>query len=150
MLFYSGKTNTFGEVHHGNTVTDFLTQERDRGITICSAAVTFPWKEHKINLLDTPGHIDFTMEVEQSLAAVDGTVIILDSSAGVEAQTLTVWEQSNYHNIPKIVFVNKMDRLDSNFNGCLHDLKSKLNATPIILQYPLFGDDRRLKGRYKI
>ena len=88
MLFYSGKTNNLGEVHHGNTVTDFLSQERERGITICSAAVTFNWKDHRVNLLDTPGHIDFTMEVEQSLGAVDGTVVILDSSAGVEAQTV--------------------------------------------------------------
>jgi elongation factor G len=89
MLFYSGKTKILGEVHHGTTVTDYLLQERERGITICSSAVAFNWKNHKINLLDTPGHIDFTMEVEQSLSAVDGCVIILDGSAGVEAQTFT-------------------------------------------------------------
>ncbi|XP_049530571.1 ribosome-releasing factor 2, mitochondrial isoform X2 [Anopheles darlingi] len=100
MLYYAGRTETLGEVHHGTTVTDFLQQERERGITICSAAVCFDWKNHRINLLDTPGHIDFTMEVEQSLGAVDGTVIILDGSAGVEAQTVTVWGQANRHRLP--------------------------------------------------
>lgn len=139
MLFYSGKTKCLGEVHHGNTVTDFLAQERERGITICSSAVTLPWKEHRINLLDTPGHIDFTMEVEQSLGAVDGAVIILDASAGVEAQTITVWHQADHHCLPRIVFANKMDRADADFDGCLNDLKQKLDSVPVAVQLPIMG-----------
>lgn len=146
MLFYSGKTRTLGEVHHGTTVTDFLTQERERGITICSSAVMFKWKDHRINLLDTPGHIDFTMEVEQSLGAVDGCVVILDSSAGVEAQTITVWSQADRYELPKIVFANKMDRDDADFHGCVEDVRSKLGVTPIPLQMPLLIDGR-FKGR---
>lgn len=139
MLFYSGKTHYMGEVHRGNTVTDFLAQERERGITICSSAVTFTWNEHRINLLDTPGHIDFTMEVEQSLNAVDGTVIILDASAGVEAQTITVWHQVDQHNLPRIVFANKMDRADADFDQCLKDLRTKLLANPLPIQMPIMG-----------
>lgn len=139
MLFYSGITHTLGEVHHGTTVTDFLAQERERGITICSAAVSFPWKSHKINLLDTPGHIDFTMEVEQSLSAIDGCVIILDASAGVEVQTITVWSQADNHKLPRIVFANKMDRADADFLGSVNELRTKLNVTPIPLQWPIHG-----------
>lgn len=140
MLYYSGKTHTMGEVHHGNTITDFLAQERERGITICSAAVTFPWKDYRINLLDTPGHIDFTMEVEQSLGAVDGVVVVLDSSAGVEAQTVTVWHQADHYKLPRMVFANKMDRADADFQGCLNDLENKLNCTAIPLQLPIMGE----------
>lgn len=139
MLFYSGKTRTLGEVHHGNTVTDFLAQERERGITICSAAVSLPWRDHRINLLDTPGHIDFTMEVEQSLGAVDGTVIVLDATAGVEAQTNTVWNQADHHNLPRIVFANKMDRPDADFGYCLTDIKRKLDVIPLATQIPIVG-----------
>lgn len=139
MLYYSGKTPTLGEVHHGNTVTDFLSEERDRGITICSAAVSLPWRDHRINLLDTPGHIDFTMEVEQSLGAVDGTVIVLDASAGVEAQTFTVWNQADHHNLPRIVFANKMDKAGANFGKCLKDIRTKLGAVPVATQIPIVG-----------
>lgn len=137
MLYYSGKTKALGEVHRGNTVTDFLKQERERGITICSSAVSFDWKDYRINLLDTPGHIDFTMEVEQSLIAIDGAIIILDASSGVEAQTVTVWGQTSRHDLPRIVFVNKMDRRDANFEACIDDLKKKLGAKPIALQIPI-------------
>lgn len=139
MLYYAGKTHAMGEVHHGNTITDFLAQERERGITICSAAVTFPWKDYRINLLDTPGHIDFTMEVEQSLGAVDGVVVVLDSSAGVEAQTVTVWNQADHYKLPRMVLANKMDRSDANFQGCLDDLERKLGCVPIPLQLPVMG-----------
>lgn len=149
MLFYSGKTHAMGEVHRGNTVTDFLAQERDRGITICSSAVTLPWKEHRINLLDTPGHIDFTMEVEQSLGAVDGVVIVLDSSAGVEAQTVTVWHQANNYRLPRLVFANKMDRADADFENCLSDLKRKLGCIPAPIQYPIMGE-KGLTGNYHV
>lgn len=132
-------------MHHGNTVTDCLSQERERGITICSSAVSLQWKNHRINVLDTPGHIDFTMEVEQSLSAVDGAVVILDSSAGVEAQTITVWNQADRHKLPRIVFANKMDRKDADFDACLIDLKMKLEANPIPIQWPL-QKDQNLNG----
>lgn len=146
MLFYSGKTRTLGEVHHGTTVTDFLAQERERGITICSAAVTFDWNDHRINLLDTPGHIDFTMEVEQSLSAIDGCVVVLDASAGVEVQTITVWTQADYQQLPRIVFINKMDRKDSDFDGSVAELRSKLNVNPLPLQLPISSRDKGLVG----
>lgn len=146
MLFYSGKTKFLGEVHRGNTVTDFLSQERDRGITICSSAVSFPWNEAKINLLDTPGHIDFTMEVEQSLFAVDGVIIVLDGTAGVEAQTLTVWSQAEKHKLPKMIFINKMDRPDASFDTSVKDISSKLDTKPICLQYP----DKDSKGHLNV
>ncbi|KAH8288516.1 hypothetical protein KR054_004381 [Drosophila jambulina] len=141
MLFYAGKTRTLGEVHRGNTVTDYLTQERERGITICSSAVTFPWNGHRINLLDTPGHIDFTMEVEQSLYAVDGVVVVLDGTAGVEAQTVTVWTQADKHKLPRLIFVNKMDRPDADFEKCVNDLKAKLETQPVCLQFPVKSED---------
>ncbi|CAH0395875.1 unnamed protein product [Bemisia tabaci] len=142
MLFYSGKIRAMGEVHHGNTVTDYLEQERKRGITITSAAVTFPWSDHQINLVDTPGHIDFTTEVEQSLAVMDGGVVVLDSSSGVEAQTLTVWRQAQNYKIPCIVFANKMDRADANLKLCLQGLIQKLEVTPLLLQIPVRVKDK--------
>ncbi|XP_064549628.1 ribosome-releasing factor 2, mitochondrial isoform X1 [Drosophila montana] len=149
MLFYAGKTRSLGEVHRGNTVTDYLTQERERGITICSSAVTFAWNGKRINLLDTPGHIDFTMEVEQSLYAVDGVVVVLDGSAGVEAQTVTVWTQADKHRLPRLVFVNKMDRSDAIFDKCIDDLKAKLDAKPICTQLPAKNVDGQL-GIYDV
>ncbi|KAL3286202.1 hypothetical protein HHI36_000712 [Cryptolaemus montrouzieri] len=137
MLYYSGLISQMGEVHHGNTVTDYMAQERERGITITSAAVTFYWRNHQFNLIDTPGHIDFTMEVEQSLNVLDGAVFILDSSAGVEAQTLTVWSQSDRYKLPRIIFLNKMDRVDANVNMCLESIKQKLAIIPLCLQKPV-------------
>ncbi|KAH8381305.1 hypothetical protein KR093_002532 [Drosophila rubida] len=144
MLFYAGKTRALGEVHRGNTVTDYLAQERERGITICSSAVTFPWNGKRINLLDTPGHIDFTMEVEQSLCAVDGVVVVLDGTAGVEAQTVTVWTQADKHKLPRLVFVNKMDRPDANFEKCVYELKTKLDAEPVCTQFPVKNNEGHL------
>ncbi|XP_044747225.1 ribosome-releasing factor 2, mitochondrial [Coccinella septempunctata] len=137
MLFYSGTINQMGEVHHGNTVTDYMTQERERGITITSAAVTFFWRSHQFNLIDTPGHIDFTMEVEQSLNVLDGAVFILDASAGVEAQTLTVWRQADRYNLPRFIFLNKMDRTDASVEHCFHSIQQKLSVTPLCLQIPI-------------
>lgn len=137
MLFYSGTISSMGEVHHGNTVTDFMDQERERGITITSAAVTFLWKNYKFNLIDTPGHIDFTNEVEQTLGALDGAIVVLDGSAGVEAQTLTVWRQADVYNIPRIIYVNKMDRKDANFEKCLKSIETKLETLPLATQLPL-------------
>ncbi|KAL0103381.1 hypothetical protein PUN28_017565 [Cardiocondyla obscurior] len=115
MLYYSGVIKNMGEVHHGNTVTDYMEQERQRGITITSAAVTFNWKDYRFNLIDTPGHIDFTMEVEQTLQILDGAIVVLDGSAGVEAQTLTVSRQADRYDIPRIFYINKMDRPDADF-----------------------------------
>ncbi|CAK9809277.1 Ribosome-releasing factor 2, mitochondrial [Anthophora plagiata] len=137
MLYYSGLIRHMGEVHHGNTVTDYMDQERQRGITITSAAVTFPWKNHRINLIDTPGHIDFTMEVEQTLRVLDGAIVILDGSAGVEAQTLTVCRQADKYDIPRIIYVNKMDRQDANFDMCLKSIQSKLNIEVFPTQFPI-------------
>ena len=130
-----------GEVHHGNTVTDYMEQERERGITITSAAVTFPWKNYRFNLIDTPGHIDFTNEVEQTLGVLDGAVVVLDGSAGVEAQTLTVWRQANQYNIPRIVYINKMDRNDADFEKSLMSIESKLETLSLATQFPLKCDN---------
>ncbi|KAJ8891472.1 hypothetical protein PR048_004000 [Dryococelus australis] len=144
MLYYAGTTHSMGEVHRGNTVTDFLEQERKRGITIASAAVTFVWRGHRVNLLDTPGHIDFTAEVEQTLAAMDGAVVVLDGSAGVEAQTVTVWQQADKHSLPRIVYVNKMDRQDVDLAMCVHSVQSKFDLPAILLQRPIL--DGGIKG----
>ncbi|XP_065207063.1 ribosome-releasing factor 2, mitochondrial [Planococcus citri] len=140
MLYYSGTINRMGEVHRGDTITDYLEQERDRGITITSASVTIPWLNHRINIIDTPGHIDFTYEVEQSLNVIDGAIIILDGSQGVEAQTLTVWRQADKYQIPRIVYVNKMDRLDSSFDMCMKSLETKFEREFLPLQVPLRGE----------
>ncbi|XP_050465862.1 ribosome-releasing factor 2, mitochondrial [Cataglyphis hispanica] len=137
MLFYSGLIKNMGEVHHGNTVTDYMEQERQRGITITSAAVTFNWKDYRFNLIDTPGHIDFTMEVEQTLQILDGAIIVLDGSAGVEAQTLTVSRQADRYNIPRIIYINKMDRSDADFDMSLKSIESKLNIEILPIQIPM-------------
>ncbi|KAJ8925928.1 hypothetical protein NQ315_009780 [Exocentrus adspersus] len=137
MLYYSGIIDHMGEVHHGNTVTDYMDQERERGITITSAAVTFNWRNNLINLIDTPGHIDFTMEVEQTLNVLDGAVVVLDASAGVEAQTQTVWRQADRYHIPRIVFVNKMDRSDADIEMCCEAIEDKLETPCLLLQLPV-------------
>lgn len=137
MLYYSGLIKSMGEVHHGNTVTDYMEQERQRGITITSAAVTFNWKDYRFNLIDTPGHIDFTMEVEQTLQILDGGIVVLDGSAGVEAQTLTVSRQADRYNIPRIIYVNKMDRADADFDMSLRSIESKLNVEALPIQIPM-------------
>ncbi|XP_017299818.2 ribosome-releasing factor 2, mitochondrial, partial [Diaphorina citri] len=137
MLFYSGLIKHMGEVHDGNTVTDYMEQERNRGITIRSAAVSINWQNHVINIIDTPGHIDFTMEVEQALNVMDGAVIILDASAGVEAQTLTVWRQADKFSIPRLVYLNKMDRPDANLDLCVKSLRDRFGVTPLVLQIPI-------------
>ncbi|XP_075983311.1 mitochondrial ribosome recycling factor 2 [Anticarsia gemmatalis] len=142
MLFYSGTIRSMGEVHHGNTVTDYMEQERQRGITITSAAVSFPWRDSQINLIDTPGHIDFTMEVEQSLAVLDGAVIVLDASAGVEAQTLTVWRQASGYRVPRILYLNKMDRSDASAAACARSVRDKLHAEPLLLHTDVRHEDK--------
>ncbi|XP_013785962.1 ribosome-releasing factor 2, mitochondrial-like [Limulus polyphemus] len=145
MLYYSGFSRTMGEVHEGDTIMDYMPQERERGITITSAAITFPWKGYKINLIDTPGHVDFTIEVERSLRVLDGAVAILDASAGVEAQTLTVWSQANHYDLPRIVYINKMDKLSARFNASVESIKTKLHVNPLILQLPV-GQGKSFKG----
>ncbi|XP_046555914.1 ribosome-releasing factor 2, mitochondrial-like [Haliotis rubra] len=145
MLFYSGYSSHLGNVDSGDTVMDYMEQERDRGITITSAAITIPWQHHRINLIDTPGHVDFTMEVERSLRVLDGAVTILDASAGVEAQTLTVWRQADRYNIPRMVYLNKMDKRGANLKLCLDSLTHKLKVRPMVLQLPL-GAERGFHG----
>lgn len=138
MLFYSGLTDGMGEVHDGDTVTDYMEQERERGITITSAAVTFPWKKHRINLIDTPGHVDFTVEVERSLCVLDSALVVLDASAGVEAQTVTVWSQADRHSVPRVVYLNKMDKPTADVDLCLKSIK-KLGSKPLLLHLPVFN-----------
>lgn len=138
MLYYAGSIRSMGEVHHGNTVTDYMEEERLRGITISSVAVTLLWDKHRFNLVDTPGHIDFTMEVEQTLGILDGVVVILDGSAGVEAQTMTVWRQADRYTLPSIIYVNKMDRNDANFSMCLDSIQLKLGTVPLPIQLPVY------------
>lgn len=146
ILYYSGFTRTIGEVHDGDTVTDYMSQERERGITITAATVSFDWRGHHINLIDTPGHVDFTVEVERSLRVLDGVVTILDGSAGVEAQTITVWDQADRYNVPRIVFVNKMDKTNADMDACVRDVQEKLHAKPLVLQMPLKPDEKLLAG----
>ncbi|XP_072310588.1 ribosome-releasing factor 2, mitochondrial [Eucyclogobius newberryi] len=145
MLFYSGYTRALGDVDDGDTVTDFMAQERERGITIQSAAVTFDWNNHRINLIDTPGHVDFTLEVERSLRVLDGAVAVFDASAGVEAQTLTVWRQAQKHHVPCIGFLNKMDKPMANLDLCIESIREKMQTTPILLQIPV-GCGRSFSG----
>ncbi|CAN7988434.1 unnamed protein product [Ixodes hexagonus] len=146
ILFYSGLTRSMGEVHDGDTVTDCLPQERERGISITAATVTFPWRGHRINLVDTPGHVDFSVEVERSLRVLDGAVAVLDGSEGVQAQTLSVWEQANRHRLPRLVFVNKMDKPAADLDACVADVRSKLSSSPLVLQLPVRTDDKWFAG----
>ncbi|KAM3599879.1 uncharacterized protein V6R79_013261 [Siganus canaliculatus] len=145
MLFYSGYTRALGDVDDGDTVTDFMTQERERGITIQSAAVTFDWKSYRINLIDTPGHVDFTLEVERALRVLDGAVAVFDASAGVEAQTLTVWRQAEKHHVPCVCFLNKMDKPAANLSFSIDSIRQKLKANPVLLQIPI-GSGKNFSG----
>lgn len=145
MLYYSGYTRALGDVDDGDTVTDFMVQERERGITIQSAAVTFDWKQYRINLIDTPGHVDFTLEVERALRVLDGAVAVFDASAGVEAQTLTVWRQADKHNVPCICFLNKMDKPAASLSFSIESIKQKLKANPVLLQIPI-GSGKSFTG----
>ncbi|XP_032134175.1 ribosome-releasing factor 2, mitochondrial isoform X1 [Sapajus apella] len=145
ILYYSGYTRSLGDVDDGDTVTDFMAQERERGITIQSAAVTFDWKGYRVNLIDTPGHVDFTLEVERCLRVLDGAVAVLDASAGVEAQTLTVWRQADKHKIPRICFLNKMDKTGASFKYAVESIREKLKAKPLLLQLPI-GEAKTFKG----
>ncbi|KAJ1981548.1 Ribosome-releasing factor 2, mitochondrial [Dimargaris verticillata] len=137
MLYYSGFSHKIGDVDDGDTVMDFMKQERERGITIQSAAITFGWRDHQINLIDTPGHVDFTFEVERSIRVLDAAVTIVDGVAGVQAQTETVWRQAAKYRIPRLVFVNKLDRVGGGLDKTVHQLRHKLATVPLVCQIPL-------------
>src|SRR6184192_2700444 len=141
VLFYTGVSHKIGEVHEGTATMDWMEQEQERGITITSAATTCFWKrnnvEHRINIIDTPGHVDFTMEVERSLRVLDGAVCVFDGVAGVEPQSETVWRQADKYGVPRICFVNKMDRMGANFERCVDMIKDRLGALPLVCQLPI-------------
>src|SRR5437868_2657444 len=137
ILFYTGITYKIGEVHEGTAVMDWMEQEQERGITITSAATTCFWRDHRINIIDTPGHVDFTIEVERSLRVLDGAVTVFDSVAGVEPQSETVWRQADKYGVPRICFVNKMDRIGANFFRCVDMIKDRLGAIPLVTQLPI-------------
>ena len=137
VLYYTGKSHKIGEVHDGNATMDWMEQEQERGITITSAATTCFWQDHQINIIDTPGHVDFTAEVERSLRVLDGAVGVFDAVSGVEPQSETVWRQASKYEVPRICFVNKMDRAGANFLGCVAQMVDKLGAHPVAIQLPL-------------
>ncbi|HWW86331.1 MAG TPA: elongation factor G [Vicinamibacterales bacterium] len=142
ILFYTGITYKIGEVHEGTAVMDWMEQEQERGITITSAATTCFWREHRINIIDTPGHVDFTAEVERSLRVLDGAVAVFDSVAGVEPQSETVWRQADKYRVPRICFVNKMDRIGANFKRTFDQIISKLEGNPVAIQLPIGSEDK--------
>src|SRR5688500_15400232 len=134
ILYYTGRTYKLGEVHEGTAVMDWMEQERERGITITAAATTAEWNDHRINIIDTPGHVDFTVEVERSLRVLDGGVVVFDGVAGVEPQSETVWRQADRYNVPRICFVNKMDRAGADFFRTVEMIAERLNAKPVPVQ----------------
>jgi len=149
ILFYTGISHKMGEVHEGTAVMDWMEQEQERGITITSAATTTFWQgmdkqypEHRINIIDTPGHVDFTIEVERSLRVLDGSVCVLDANAGVEPQTETVWRQANRYEVPRMIFVNKMDKMGADFYRCVKMVKERLGANPVSVQLPIGAEDQ--------
>src|SRR6476661_9141895 len=145
ILYYTGKSHKIGEVHDGAATMDFMEQEQERGITITSAATTAFWNEKRLNIIDTPGHVDFTIEVERSLRVLDGAVVVLDSNQGVEPQTETVWRQGDKYKVPRIVFANKMDKIGADFFQCLKDIVDRLGAKPVAIQLPI-GAENNFKG----
>jgi elongation factor G len=145
ILYYTGKSHKIGEVHDGAATMDFMEQEQERGITITSAATTCFWQDKRLNIIDTPGHVDFTIEVERSLRVLDGAVAVLDGNQGVEPQTETVWRQADKYNVPRIVFANKMDKIGADFYNCVNDLVKRLGIKPVPLQLPI-GIEADFKG----
>jgi len=137
VLYYTGRTYKIGEVHEGAATMDWMEQEQERGITITSAATTCFWRDHRVNIIDTPGHVDFTIEVERSLRVLDGAVTVFDAVAGVEPQSETVWRQADKYGVPRICFVNKMDRIGANFERCVDMIKDRLGALPLVCQLPI-------------
>ncbi|MBT3361907.1 MAG: elongation factor G [Rhodospirillales bacterium] len=145
ILYYTGKSYKIGEVHDGNATMDWMEQEQERGITITSAATTCFWDDHRINIIDTPGHVDFTIEVERSLRVLDGAVTVFDAVAGVEPQSETVWRQADKYDVPRICFVNKMDRIGADFYRCVDMIVDRLGATPVVMQLPI-GSESEFVG----
>src|SRR3982750_637404 len=145
ILYYTGRTHKMGEVHEGAAVMDWMAQEQERGITITSAATTAFWRDFRINIIDTPGHVDFTAEVERSLRVLDGAVAVFDSVAGVEPQSETVWRQADRYRVPRIAFVNKMDRVGADFERTVSMMRTRLAANPVVIQLP-WGKEDRFKG----
>ncbi|NRA73499.1 MAG: elongation factor G [Rickettsiales bacterium] len=142
ILYYTGKSHKIGEVHEGAATMDWMEQEQERGITITSAATTCAWNDHRINIIDTPGHVDFTIEVERSLRVLDGAVVVFDGVAGVEPQSETVWRQADKYSVPRICFVNKMDRIGADFMRCVEMIKDRLGAVPLVMQLPVGTEDK--------
>ena len=145
VLYYTGMVHKIGETHEGSATTDYMEQERERGITITSAAVTASWDDHQINIIDTPGHVDFTAEVQRSLRVLDGGVTVFDSVAGVEPQSETVWRQASEYNVPRMCFVNKMDRVGADFDRCVSMMVDRLKANPVVIQVP-YGSGENFEG----
>jgi len=142
ILYYTGRTHKMGEVHEGAATMDWMVQEQERGITITSAATTCFWRDHRINILDTPGHVDFTVEVERSLRVLDGAVALFDSVAGVQPQSETVWRQADKYGVPRIAFINKMDRTGADFFNAVKTMVERLGARAVPLQIPIGAEDR--------
>src|ERR687894_2186588 len=145
ILYYTGRTHKMGEVHEGAATMDWMEQEQERGITITSAATTADWKGHRINIIDTPGHVDFTVEVERSLRVLDGAIAVFDSVAGVEPQSETVWRQADRYKVPRIAFMNKMDRTGADFFASVQTMVDRLGAHPVPVQLPI-GSEEHFRG----
>src|SRR5690625_5401475 len=141
ILFYTGRIHKVGETHEGASEMDWMEQEQERGITITSAATTAQWKGHRINIIDTPGHVDFTVEVERSLRVLDGAITVLDAQSGVEPQTETVWRQATTYGVPRVVFINKMDKIGADFLYATSTLKDRLGANTVPIQYTIGAED---------
>jgi len=142
ILFYTKKIYKLGEVHEGAATMDWMPQEQERGITITAAATTCFWDDHRINIIDTPGHVDFTVEVERSLRVLDGAVVVFDGVAGVEPQSETVWRQADRYRVPRICFINKLDRTGADFWRCVEMIRERLGAMPVPIQIPIGSEDR--------
>src|SRR6202040_938170 len=142
VLYYTGKTYKIGEVHEGTAVMDWMEQEQERGITITSAATTCFWRDHRINIIDTPGHVDFTIEVERSLRVRGGAVAVFWAVGGVEPQSETVWRQADKYRVPRIAFINKMDRVGAEFERVVGEIRDKLKAKPLLLQIPIGAEEK--------
>ncbi|RMG75099.1 MAG: GTP-binding protein, partial [Nitrospirae bacterium] len=145
ILYYTGVTYKIGEVHEGTAVMDWMVQEQERGITITSAATTCFWRDHRINIIDTPGHVDFTIEVERALRVLDGAVAVFDAAAGVEPQSETVWRQANKYGVPRIAFMNKMDKMGADFFMSINSMVERLGANPVAVQIPI-GAEETFRG----
>src|SRR5215831_813210 len=145
ILYYTGISYKIGEVHEGTATMDWMVQEQERGITITSAATTAEWKDHRVNIIDTPGHVDFTAEVERSLRVLDGAIGVFCAVGGVEPQSETVWRQADKYRVPRVAFVNKMDRQGADFDRCVRMMKTRLNARPVPIQLP-WGREEQFIG----